>query len=314
MIDEKETHLCKDIKKQQKEIDRLIDEKKKEEKISSKRKKDKKSNEHHVRSSRQSSLNLSNSVDKKSSHDDKEDEKKKKQKEIQKKEEIIYKDAIEISINGTQKYLKDEMINFQKLVNQQQNNINAFTAESNLKQKIEKKEMEKFIQGQLVTKPDLSFEAEIKEELRLEKEKQREEEIKRRTDSFGIHPSNTTIKRPKTKTSMKFNLVSREMLKEIYKNKKYKTQINNELSFMTDLSLSNIDNSIDDKIDVSIDNSLSDGTNSINNANVKKKLIILFLMRILLLLIRNLIFMMKIKFIMMLLLEDLMHFYQKFYN
>ena len=42
MIDDEETHLCKDIKKQQKEIDRLIDEKKKEERKSLKKKKKKK--------------------------------------------------------------------------------------------------------------------------------------------------------------------------------------------------------------------------------------------------------------------------------
>ena len=50
------------------------------------------------------------------------------------------------------------------------------------------------------------------------------------------------------------------MLKEIYKNKKYKVHINNELSFMTDLSLSNLDNSFDDKNNdsVLIDGSLSD--------------------------------------------------------
>jgi Ni,Fe-hydrogenase I cytochrome b subunit len=153
MIDEEETHLCKDIKKQQKEIDRLIDEKKKEEKNSSKKRKDRKSNEHNLRTSRQSSINTSNSIDKKVLHDDKNEEKKKKEKEkqneIQKKEEIIYKDAIEISINGAQKYLKVEMIIFQQHVNQQQQkNMNVFTTENNIRQKIENKEIEKFIQGQ----------------------------------------------------------------------------------------------------------------------------------------------------------------------
>ena len=50
------------------------------------------------------------------------------------------------------------MINFQKI-------ISNSGSTNNLKHKIEKKEMEKFIQGQLITKPDLSYETQIKEKL-----------------------------------------------------------------------------------------------------------------------------------------------------
>ena len=82
-----------------------------------------------------------------------------------KPEEKIYVDAIEISINNTQRHLKDEMINFQKIANK--NTGTQFGQESNIKQKIEKKEMERLIQNQLLIKPDLSFEAEIKRKLEL---------------------------------------------------------------------------------------------------------------------------------------------------
>ena len=58
-----------------------------------------------------------------------------------KPEEKIYVDAIEISINNTQRHLKDEMINFQKIANK--NTGTQFGQESNIKQKIEKKEMER---------------------------------------------------------------------------------------------------------------------------------------------------------------------------
>ena len=190
MIDEEETHLCKDIKRQQKEIDRLIDEKKKEERKS--KKKDKKHSVH--QSSRQSSLNLSNSLDlKRNNVNEQNDNKRETVFESNKKEEKIYTDAIEISINNTQKFLKDEMINFQKIVNQSTN----FTTDNILKQKLEKKEMERILQGQLVNKPDLSFEAEFKEELRIEREKQKEEEIKRRTNSFGKNPLSIGVKKKK---------------------------------------------------------------------------------------------------------------------
>ncbi len=264
MIKEEKKNLCKEIKRQQKEIDKLIDEKKKEERKS--KKKDKKHSVH--QSSRQSSLNLSNSLDlKRNNVNEQHDNKRENVFESNTKEEKIYTDAIEISINNTQKFLKDEMINFQKIVNKSTN----FTTDNILKQKLEKKEMERILQGQLVTKPDLSFEAEFKEELRIEREKQKEEEIKRRTNSFGKNPLSIGVKKKKTNNLRMNNLFSREMLKEMYKNKKYKTHINNELSFMTDLSLSNLDNSVDEKIDISINENSNSDENQSGNYQINSK-------------------------------------------
>ena len=233
MIDDEETHLCKDIKRQQKEIDRLIDEKKKEEKKSSSRnikekKKDKRRGSHRV-SVRISSVNLQNlNVEfKKENEENNKLKRLESKEEIPKPEEKIYPDAIEISINNTQKHLKDEIINLQKIAGQ--NVID--TKDNNLRQKLEKKEMERLIQNQLLIKPDLSFEAEIKEHKKLERNK--ELEVRRKSSVIGKN-SLSTKKKSKQRIS---NLVSRDMLKQIYQTKKYKSHINQELSFMTDLSL-----------------------------------------------------------------------------
>ena len=262
MIDDEETHLCKDIKKQQKEIDRLIDEKKKEERKSLKKTKEKKI----VNNGRKTSTIIINHkhIYKATNTQDEKKEKEEPQRKVSEKEipkplEKIYNDAIEISIIATQKYLKDEMINFQKLIS---NNDSL----NNLKQKIEKKEMEKFMQGQLITKPDLSYEIEIKEKIKNEKQNKIQEELKKK----NTH-SQSPIRKVKTKGFQRLNsLINRNMLKEIYKTKKYKNYINNELSFMTDLSLSNRDNSIDDnKIDLSVEYSMFD---SASQYNTKRKI------------------------------------------
>ena len=261
MIDDEETHLCKDVKRQQKEIDRLIAEKKKEEKKSSKYikdKKDKRRGSHKV-SIRTSSINLQGLNNAIKSQND---EALKGKDILPKLEEKIYTDAIEISINNTQKHLKDEMINFQKIVTQ-----NVITEESQLKQKLEKKEMERLIQNQILLKPDLSFEHEIRE--KIEQEKNKEMQNRRKSSILGKNPTVPVLKKRTNKRNS--NLVSRDMLKEIYQTKKYKVHINNELSFMTDLSLSNLDNSIDENKNDSLLNekSISDDRNTIYS---KKKI------------------------------------------
>ena len=172
------------------------------------------------------------------------------------------------------------MINFQKIANK--NTGIQFGQESNIKQKIEKKEMERLIQNQLLIKPDLSFEAEIKHKLELEKNKQKDEDIKRKASIFSKNILQLNTKK-KSKNRMS-NLVSRDMLKEIYKTKKYKSHIDNELSFMTDLSLSNLDNSLDDNKN---DSALLDGSLSDDTFISKKKMFLFYQKIIQLYFIRN---------------------------
>ena len=153
--------------------------------------------------------------------------------------EKIYQTIVDMSINYTQKYLKEEMVNLQKMTGKKK----VETADL-LRQKIEKKEMEKFNMNQISILEDLPF----------EKEKKQIEENERRERNRLKKLEKTKEKAERgQKTNRSSNLVSKKVLKEIYKKKKNNNKIDDELSFMTDLSLSsqgelNLDNTQNSKI------------------------------------------------------------------
>ena len=79
--------------------------------------------------------------------------------ELPKIHEKIYTEAIDISIKETEKNMKEQMINFQKLVKQ------VTQLDDNvLKQKIEKKEMVRMIKNEIIQLEDLPYEKAIREE------------------------------------------------------------------------------------------------------------------------------------------------------
>ena len=153
--------------------------------------------------------------------------------------EKIYQTIVDMSINYTQKYLKEEMVNLQKMTGKKK----VETADL-LRQKIEKKEMEKFNMNQISILEDLPFEKEKKQiEENEKRERNRLKKLEKTKEKAERGP----------KTNRSSNLVSKKILNEIYKKKKNNNKIDDELSFMTDLSLSsqgelNLDNTQNSKI------------------------------------------------------------------
>ena len=94
------------------------------------------------------------------------------------------------------------MINFQKIVTQ-----NVITEESQLKQKLEKKEMERLIQNQILLKPDLSFEHEIRE--KIEQEKNKEMQNRRKSSILGLNPT-VPVLRHRMPEDAKGNIIYRQ--------------------------------------------------------------------------------------------------------
>ena len=223
LVKKEEKYLQKDIEKQIENIDKMLNQKKVERK--------------------QMLSQLDNQGKRKSrssSHSD--DPKYKKRKPTQiiaRPVEKIYQTIVDMAINYTQKYLKEEMVNLQKMTGKKK----VETADL-LRQKIEKKEMEKFNMNQISILEDLPFEKERKQNEENERrERNRLKKLEKAKEK--------TEKGPKTNRTS--NLVSKRVLKEIYRKKKNNNKIDDELSFMTDLSLSsqgelNLDNTQNSRI------------------------------------------------------------------
>ena len=167
-IKHEEKYLKNDIKKQIKNIDAMLKQKKAERK--------RMLNQLEGQSSRKSGSTLHDTEDEK-------DPKYRKRKPTQllvRPVEKIYPLVVDIAINYTQKYLKEEMVNLQKMVGRKKTE----TADI-LRQKIEKKEMEKFNMNQISILEDLSFEKEKKKDQEKEtkelKKKNKKKKKKKRT-------------------------------------------------------------------------------------------------------------------------------------
>ena len=143
----------------------------------------------------------------------------------------INKEIINDLIENTLKKMKERKLEINKNVTEQEKNPENEERNA-LRRKIEKKEQKKMLMNQIIMEEDLPFEKEIRK-INEKKRKEREEKAKRENDE------------------MKFNKLRSKMSKAMIdrqKEEKYKELANQEiiadaLSFMTDLSLSNVDQS-----------------------------------------------------------------------
>ena len=246
-IDAEETFLGKDIKRQQKEIDALIDEKRKEMKgnLKDKKKYDDKENENieKINTSQSKpkglkslkSLRSTNSNIKKNNSlgytnlriNSKNNEifTENILKLINKINKEMVKDAINNTLNKMKEKKNKVKENKKKIENQEDVERNA------LRKKIEKKELKKMKMNQIIMEEDLPFEKEIRkknEKKKKEKEEKEKQEINEKKKNKFRSKMTKAIHEKHKEEKMK------ELNQEI---------IDKDLSFMTDLSLTNVNES-----------------------------------------------------------------------
>jgi hypothetical protein len=230
-IDEEETFLSKDIKRQQREIDNLIDEKVKEMKNIAKSNKNYKKTEESEEKEEQKGDNnqLKRMLTKKSTLKFLKDKKKPKAKtqarlpEIEKKIKNIKSELIELSIDYTQKCIKEKSLGLSKNMNQKS------------EKKVDKKDKgSKKQQIQEIVYEDLPYEKEIKE--KREKEKKNKEDLMKKKQSAEAL---SRIQKNKLINPSNLNNTSQKSGNDFVN----KSNISQELSCIGDLSLSKHDHS-----------------------------------------------------------------------
>ena len=240
-IDEEDTFLSKDIKRQQKEIDALIDEKRKEMK-QNKNKDNKKSELNKVNTinskaksvkfyKSQRSLRSSNSVFGRSSITKNQLLKRNETSidNIRRLANKINKDLIVESIENTLKQIKEKAHN----VNKKMKNENTEMEEEKdaIRKKIEKKAHKKEEMYKVKMEEDLPYEREIRKT--KEKQKKKLQTIREKKDK------ELKLTKFKNKLSKKaYEHYKEEKMKEINQE-----QIGEDLTFMSDLSLSKLNQS-----------------------------------------------------------------------
>ena len=228
-IDEEETFLSKDIKRQQREIDKLIDEKVKEMKNQSKsNENNEKTEESEEKEEEKGGINkLKRMFTKKSTSKFLKTKKKAKVKpqaklpDIEKKIKNIKSELIEITIDNTQKYIKERSLGLSK----------------NMKQKTDKKtdkkeKGSKKHQIQEIVYEDLPYEKEIKE--KKEKEKKNKEDLMKKKENVEAL---SRIQKNKLVNPSNVNNTSQKSDNDLIN----KSNISQELSCIGDLSLSKHD-------------------------------------------------------------------------
>ena len=245
-IDEEETFLGKDIKRQQKEIDRLIDEKVKEmknaAKIQKKGEKDEEEEDKEKEKEKEKGTEKNKNTHKKIERlMTKQPNKKKKAKpklkpkkekallpEIEKRIHSIKPELIELSIDYTQKFVKEKSFGLSKRMKQ------------NTDQNENKKDnQKKKAQNQEIVFEDLPYEKEIKEI--QEKIKKRNDEILKKKESVEA------ISRIHEKRALSLTRNSNKKTANNKNNKDNKSNISDILSFMDDLALPIIGDNINRK-------------------------------------------------------------------
>ena len=246
-IDDEETFLGKDIKRQQKEIDILIDQKRREMKTNLKdqKKEEQKDINENIDeiNTQQNKLKQLKSIKSTSSNIKKNNTegytalKNNTKNSNSIAENIIRhmnkinKEIVNDLIENTLKKMSERKLEINKNVTEPEKNLEDEERNA-LRRKIEKKERKKMLMNQIIMEEDLPFEKEIRK-INERKRKEREEKAKREDDE------------------MKFNKLKSKMSKAMIdkqKEEKFKELANQEiladdLSFMTDLSLSNVDQS-----------------------------------------------------------------------
>ena len=231
-IDEEETFLSKDIKRQQREIDNLIDAKRKE----MKEMKENKNKEENLK--KMNTLKKLKSIKSfKSSNSGKNSTYK---NEFLKKNETnvdiiknlinkINRDLIFESVENTLKQMKDRA---QNVFNKPKETDSTYEGEKNdIRKKLEKKAQKKEEMNKVKIEEDLPYEKEI----RLKKEKKKREFQKQQEQ----RKKELKMSKLKSKVSKKaYEQYKEEKMKELNQE-----QIGDDLTFMSDLSLSNINQS-----------------------------------------------------------------------
>ena len=226
-IDEEETFLSKDIKRQQREIDQLIDEKVKEMKNIAKSNKNNEKIEESEEKEEQKrdNNNLKRMITKKSTSKFLKNQKKIKAKaqarlpEIEKKIKNIKSELIELTIDNTQKYIKEKSLGISKNMKQKSDK------KVDIKDKGPKKQ-----QIQEIVYEDLPYEKKIKE--KHEKEKKKKEDLMKKKQSAEAL---SRIQKNKLTNPSNINNTSQKSGNDIIN----KSNISQELSCIGDLSLSN---------------------------------------------------------------------------
>ena len=217
MIDEEKTFLKKDIKRQLKNLYSMSKQKRKE-KVKKVKKEGKSA--------------LGNSNEESQSTEENKDNRNILTEERQK----IYSLAVQFAIKDAQKILKQKMISIQSV---------GFLKKAEtidlLRQKIEKKEIEKFNMNQISIEEDLSFE---KDQKNREAKKKGKERVKKKTQEVGAKAQNK-------KKNQQLQLNANQALKNASNvistnpiappNKQMYRKIDEDLSFMTDLTYSSAD-------------------------------------------------------------------------
>ena len=239
-IDDEEKFLAKDIKRQQKEIDALIDEKRKDMKFNFK---DQKDNENIDNiNTQQSKIKTIKSIKSTNSNIKKNNSGGYTAlKNNTKKSDTNCENIIRFMNKINKEMIKDSIENTLKKMNERKYSINKKEVDiqtkedeerNALRRKIEKKEQKKILMNQIIMEEDLPYEKEIRK-LKERKKKEMEEKAKKEDNELKLN---------KFRSKM-----SKAMLVK-QKEEKYKELANQEiiadaLSFMTDLSLSNINQS-----------------------------------------------------------------------
>ena len=227
-IDDEETFLGKDIKRQQKEIDKLIDEKVKEMKNAAKIQKKQGIGEEEEEEEKKKEDNKNNvkkplkrMVTKGFNNKNKKNKKQKITKfeallpELEKRIKSIKSELIELTIDNTQKYYKEKR-DSKKALKQAVTNKNE----------VQKDNSKKKEQNQDLVFEDLPYEKEIKE--RHDKEKKKTDFILKKKESVEAI---SRIQRNKALSR------KRNSLKKSINNNNNKSNISDALSFLGDLSL-----------------------------------------------------------------------------
>ena len=237
-IDDEETFLGKDIKRQQKEIDKLIDEKVKElknaSKLQKKEDKEEKDEEEEKKSEIKNNKKLKRMMTKNISKKKKAKEKVKKKAEallpdIEKKMGNIKPELIELTIDNTIKYIKEKSFGLSKTMK-----ILTDSNDDNKKENHKKK-----IQNQKeLVFDDLPYEKEIKE--KAEKEKKKNEELLKKKESVEAISRIHRSKQLNTYNISQKKSINNENIND-------KSNITNAISFIGDLSLSKIEENLTHK-------------------------------------------------------------------
>ena len=244
-IDEEETFLGKDIKRQQREIDNLIDEKRKEMKNAQKDKKkeESKDNENIEKiNSHQSKLRTIKSIKSTNSNIKKNNSGGYSVlKNNTKTNENISENIIKLMNKINKEMVKDAIDNALQNIKERKTNINNQNKEENenkeseeinaLRRKIEKKEQKKMLMNQIQMEEDLPYEKEIRiineNKIKEREEKAKKEDKENKLQKFRSKMSKANIEKQKE-----------EKLKELNQE-----MIGDDLTFITDLSLSNLNQS-----------------------------------------------------------------------